>query len=69
MTGDAIGLALGMVIGAGCRLFDIPSPAPPRLIGAFLLLGMTIGFIAADKLLAIVQTVTQTPAIAQMVTR
>jgi XapX domain-containing protein len=46
-----IGLVLGLVIGAGCRFFDIPSPAPPRLIGACLLLAMTIGFVVADHLL------------------
>ena len=38
MTTAAIGLVLGLIIGAGCRFFDIPSPASPRLIGAFLLL-------------------------------
>jgi len=45
------GLLLGLIIGALCRLFDIPSPAPPRLIGACLLLAMTVGFVAADHLL------------------
>jgi XapX domain-containing protein len=43
-----VGLCLGLLVGAGCRYFDIPSPAPPRLIGAALLLAMTVGFIAAD---------------------
>jgi XapX domain-containing protein len=33
-----------LLIGAGCRFFDIPSPAPPRLIGALLLVAMTLGF-------------------------
>jgi len=46
-----IGLVLGLVIGAGCRYFDIPSPAPPRLIGACLLLAMTVGFATADYIL------------------
>ena len=48
----AIGLALGLGIGAGCRWFDIPSPAPPSLTGAFLLVSITLGFIAADGLLS-----------------
>jgi len=43
-----IGIGLGLLVGAGCRLFDIPSPAPPRLIGACLLLAMTVGFVTAD---------------------
>jgi XapX domain-containing protein len=51
MTAAIIGLLLGLVIGAGCRFFDIPSPAPPRLIGACLLLAMTVGFVTADHFL------------------
>ena len=69
MTRDAIGLVLGIVVGAGCRLFDIPSPSPPRLIGAFLLLAMTLGFSTADKWLATTQTIVQAGVIAQMVSR
>jgi XapX domain-containing protein len=46
-----LGLLVGLLIGAGCRFFDIPSPAPPRLIGALLLVAMTLGFVAADHLL------------------
>jgi hypothetical protein len=30
MTAAIIGLVLGLVIGAGCRYSDIPSPAPPQ---------------------------------------
>ncbi len=51
MTAAIIGLVLGLIVGAGCRFFDIPSPAPPRLIGACLLLAMTLGFVAADHAL------------------
>jgi XapX domain-containing protein len=51
MTTAIIGLLLGFAIGAGCRFFDIPSPAPPRLIGACLLLAMSMGFVTADRLL------------------
>jgi len=51
MSTAIIGLILGLVIGAGCRFFDIPSPAPPRLIGACLLLAMTVGFVTADDIL------------------
>jgi XapX domain-containing protein len=45
-----IGLVMGLGVGAGCRFFDIPSPAP-RLLGAFMLLAMTLGFVGADHLL------------------
>jgi XapX domain-containing protein len=51
MIAAIVGLLLGLIIGAGCRFFDIPSPAPPRLIGACLLLAMTIGFVAADNVI------------------
>ena len=51
MIAAIIGLLLGLIVGAGCRLFDIPPPAPPRLIGACLLLAMTVGFVTADHLL------------------
>lgn len=42
------GAALAVLIGIGCRILDIPLPAPPRLQGALLVLAMTAGFLAAD---------------------
>jgi XapX domain-containing protein len=57
MIAAIIGLLLGLTVGAGCRLFDIPSPAPPRLIGACLLLAMTVGFVTADHLLPAGKTI------------
>ena len=51
MVSSIVGLCLGLFVGAGCRWFDIPSPAPPRLIGAGLLLAMTLGFVVADHVL------------------
>jgi XapX domain-containing protein len=51
MTATIIGLVVGLLIGAGCRYFDIPSPAPPRLIGAFMLVAMTLGFVIAGHIL------------------
>lgn len=53
MTKTALGILLGLLIGAGCRWFDVPVPSPPRLLGALLVVAMTIGYIATDKLLAV----------------
>ena len=55
MVAAIIELVLGLVIGAGCRFFDIPSP--PRSIGACLLLAMTVGFVTDDHFLAPGKTV------------
>ncbi|MDA8052474.1 MAG: DUF1427 family protein [Rhodospirillales bacterium] len=41
-----VGIGLGFAVGAFCRVFDIPSPAPPRITGAVILIAMTLGFIA-----------------------
>ena len=46
------GLGLGLAIGATCRWWDLPLPAPPRLTGALLVVCMTLGFVATDRLLA-----------------
>jgi len=45
-----LGLLLGFAIGAGCRWIDIPVPSPPSLVGALLVVAMTIGYLATDKL-------------------
>lgn len=52
MTAALIGMAVGLCVGGGCRYFDIPSPAPPRIIGALLLIAMTIGVLCADFVFA-----------------
>jgi XapX domain-containing protein len=59
MIAAIVGLLLGLIIGAGCRFFDIPSPAPPRLIGACLLLAMTLGFVTADHVLPAGKTIVE----------
>ena len=43
--------AIGLTIGVGCRLFDLPLPAPPRLVGALLVVAITLGFIGMGYLL------------------
>jgi XapX domain-containing protein len=45
------GFILGLLIGITCRYFDVPAPAPPKIIGALLVVSMTVGYLAADKLL------------------
>ena len=50
MTDLLMALALGIGIGVGCRWFDLPLPAPPKLVGALLVLSMTLGFVAASRL-------------------
>lgn len=44
-----VGLLLALLIGLGCRAFGIPSPAPPVLIGALLVVAMTLGYQLADR--------------------
>ena len=51
MTKSLIGLLLGVAIGASCRFFDVPVPSPPKLMGALLVLSITVGYLAADRLL------------------
>lgn len=38
------GLFLAFSIGAVCRLADVPVPAPPALVGALLVVSITIGY-------------------------
>jgi XapX domain-containing protein len=44
-----LGLALAFAIGFACRAFDIPSPAPPVLVGAMLVVAMTSGYLLVDR--------------------
>jgi XapX domain-containing protein len=46
-----LGLALAFAIGLACRAFDIPSPAPPIIVGALLVVAMTIGYQLVDRAL------------------
>ena len=48
MTSALIGLLLGFLIGVGCRWFDLPLPASPRIVGALLVVFTTLGFLGAD---------------------
>jgi len=48
-----LGITLGLFIGIGCRWFDLPLPAPPNLVGALLVVAMTLGFVVTDYLFVI----------------
>ncbi len=43
------GIALGVAIGAVCRLTGIPVPAPAHVIGGVILVAMTLGVIVAGR--------------------
>jgi XapX domain-containing protein len=45
MIPTLIGIVLGLAIGFVCRFFDLPLPAPPKLVGAMLVVAMTLGFL------------------------
>jgi len=49
---SSIGIVLAFALGFGCRAFGIPSPAPPLILGALLVMTMTIGYIAVDRRMA-----------------
>ncbi|NOZ10246.1 MAG: DUF1427 family protein [Gammaproteobacteria bacterium] len=45
----AIGIILAFAIGVICRFSGIPVPAPPVIVGALLVLAMTVGYTLADR--------------------
>jgi XapX domain-containing protein len=47
-----LGFVLAFFIGAVCRLARIPSPAPNALLGSLLVVAMSVGYIAAGRVLA-----------------
>jgi XapX domain-containing protein len=51
MAKTLLAILLGVLIGAGCRWFDVPVPSPPRLLGALLVVAMTLGYMATDKMM------------------
>jgi XapX domain-containing protein len=51
MLKTVVGFALAFALGAACRWIEIPVPAPNRLIGALLVLAVTLGYVATDAFL------------------
>ncbi len=45
----ALGLLLAFTIGMVCRFAFIPLPAPPVLVGALVVLSMTLGYVVTDR--------------------
>ncbi|GAC1330644.1 MAG: hypothetical protein NVS3B11_23350 [Collimonas sp.] len=44
-----LGAILGLLVGAVCRWFDLPSPTPPTPVGALLVVAMTLGYVVAGR--------------------
>lgn len=50
MLAQAMGFLLAFFVGALCRRFDVPLPAPPKLLGAVLVVVMTLGYLVGGQL-------------------
>ena len=48
----ALAILIAFAIGFGCGWFEIPAPAPPTLIGAALVMAMSLGYMTASKMRA-----------------
>lgn len=64
-----IGILLALAIGALCRFFDLPAPAPPKLLGACLVAAMTLGYVLADHYLSQRASNQEPPRAEQQVSR
>lgn len=51
MVKTIIGLLVAFSVGFACRAFGIPSPAPPLIMGALLVMAMTIGYLLVDRVM------------------
>ncbi len=47
-----IAVMIGFMVGALCRWFDLPVPAPPQLLGVLLIASITLGYILTDRFIA-----------------
>ncbi|MDQ3636346.1 MAG: DUF1427 family protein [Aridibacter sp.] len=46
-----IGVIIALLIGAACRYFKLPVPAPPTIYGVLLIMAITVGYIITDSFL------------------
>jgi XapX domain-containing protein len=46
-----IGILIALLIGASCRYFNLPVPAPPSLLGVLLIVAISCGYLLADNFL------------------
>jgi XapX domain-containing protein len=46
-----LGIFVALAIGGLVRLLRLPIPAPPTIYGALMVLGLTLGYLAADHFL------------------
>jgi XapX domain-containing protein len=52
ITKAVLGFIIGILIGIGCRFFEIPLPGPPAILGAFLAVAMATGYTVTDKVIS-----------------
>lgn len=48
----AIGVLIAFAVGAACRYWQLPAPAPPTLFGAMLVAAMSFGYSGTDWMMA-----------------
>jgi XapX domain-containing protein len=65
MIGVCAGVLIGLLVGAGSRWGGIPVPSPPTLVGALLMMAMTVGYAFTDAFLASKQRRRSTSAVAR----
>lgn len=46
-----ISVVIAFLLGAVCNLWGLPVPAPPMLLGALMIIAMTLSYMATDRYL------------------
>jgi XapX domain-containing protein len=62
------GVVVAVLIGVGCRFFEIPLTGPPAILGAFLAVAMATGYTVTDKILG-ARPSAETPKVSAEATR